>query len=67
MLVLTRKSDEGVVIAGDIVIRVLDVQGGRVRLGIEAPDDMFVLRAEVAARLGLYDADREASAATAAG
>jgi carbon storage regulator len=58
MLVLTRKPDEGIVI-GKIVIRVLGVQSGRVRLGIEAPDEVVVLREEVATRLGLDDSDRE--------
>lgn len=65
MLVLTRKPDEAIVIAGKIVIRVLGVQSGRVRLGIEAPDDLLVLREEVAARLGLHDSDREAPTALA--
>jgi carbon storage regulator len=60
MLVLTRKSDEGIVIDGKIVIRVLGVQAGRVRLGIEAPGEILVLREEVASRLGLNDSDREA-------
>jgi carbon storage regulator len=47
MLVLSRKGGEGVVIAGEIVIRVLSVQGGRVRLGVEAPADITVLRSEL--------------------
>jgi carbon storage regulator len=60
MLVLTRKTDESVVIDGKIVIRVLGVQNGRVRLGIEAPDEVVVLREEVATRLGLHNSDHEA-------
>lgn len=58
MLVLTRKPDEGIVI-GKIVIRVLGVQSGRIRLGIEAPDEVVVLREEVASRLGLHDSNQE--------
>ena len=50
VLVLTRKVGEAVVISGGIVIRVLSA-GGRIRLGVEAPDDAVVLREEVAARL----------------
>jgi carbon storage regulator len=48
MLVLTRKQNERIVIAGEIVVQVLDVTGGRVRLGIEAPADVPVWREEVA-------------------
>jgi len=59
MLVLTRKPDEGVVISGTIVVRVLGVQNGRVRLGIEAPDEVVVLREEIAVRLGFGDAGCE--------
>jgi carbon storage regulator CsrA len=47
-------------IDGKIVIRVLGVQNGRVRLGIEAPDGVVVLRDEIASRLGLCDPAREA-------
>jgi carbon storage regulator len=60
MLVLTRKPGESVVIDGNIVIRLLSAQDGRVRLGIEAPNEVVVLREEVASRLGLYDRGREA-------
>jgi carbon storage regulator CsrA len=47
------------VIDRKIVIRVLGVQSGRVRLGIEVPDEIVALREEVASRLGLRDPDRE--------
>lgn len=53
MLVLSRKPGEGVVIGGEILIRVLGIQGERVRLGIEVPDEVLVLREEVAARLNV--------------
>ena len=49
MLVLTRKQNERIVIAKEIVVRVLDVAGGRVRLGIDAPADFPIWREEVAA------------------
>lgn len=53
MLVLSRKPGEAVVIGGGIVVRVLDAGGGRIRLGVEAPDEVVILREEVADRLNL--------------
>lgn len=47
MLVLTRKSGESVIIAGNIRITVVDIGHGRVRLGIEAPDAMTIDREEI--------------------
>lgn len=47
MLVLTRKINERIVIAGDIVIEVLEVVGNRVRLGIQAPSGVTILREEL--------------------
>ncbi len=47
MLVLTRKRGEEIVIDGCIRIRVLDVKGSKVRLGIDAPGSMSVLRREL--------------------
>lgn len=47
MLVLSRKSGDAVVIDGDIKIQVLDVRGGVVRLGIEAPKQVPVFREEL--------------------
>jgi len=48
MLVLSRKVGESVVIDGGIVVRVLSVEGGRIRLGFEAPADVSVRRSELA-------------------
>jgi carbon storage regulator len=48
MLVLSRKSGEKIIIADNITISVLSVQGNRVRLGIDAPGEYRVLRAELA-------------------
>ena len=48
MLVLTRKAGESVVIDGDIVIKVSQVQGNRVKLCIEAPKSHRIVRAEIA-------------------
>jgi carbon storage regulator len=47
MLVLTRRTGQEVVIGGNIRIKVTEVSGQRVRLGITAPKDIRVDRAEV--------------------
>jgi carbon storage regulator len=47
MLVLSRKKNESIVIANDIVITVVEVRGDKVRLGIVAPKDVPVHREEV--------------------
>ncbi len=46
MLVLTRKAGEAIHIGGDVFIRVIQTKAGRVRLGIEAPQDVRVTRGE---------------------
>jgi len=50
MLVLSRKVGESVVIDGGIVVRVLSAEGGRIRLGFEAPAEVAVRRSELAPR-----------------
>ena len=47
MLVLSRKRGEAIVIAGNITVTVLEVQGSRVKLGFAAPGDTAIHRAEV--------------------
>lgn len=47
MLVLSRKSDEKLCIDNNITITVLKVRGGCVRLGIEAPANVRILRGEL--------------------
>ena len=46
LLVLTRRKSEEVVIGDNIVIKVIDIIGDRVRLGIEAPREVAVHRRE---------------------
>jgi len=48
MLVLTRKSDESIRIGDDVVIKVIRTGKGTVKLGIEAPGDVRILRGELA-------------------
>jgi carbon storage regulator len=50
MLVLTRKLGEEIVIADSIRVKVLEIRGNKVRLGIVAPDKVSIHRAEVQAR-----------------
>ena len=47
MLVLSRKSGESINIGGDIEVKVLDICGGRVRLGFSAPLDVNIQRQEI--------------------
>jgi carbon storage regulator len=53
MLILTRKLDEAILIGEDIKITIVEIQGDKVKLGIEAPRQLAVLREEV------YNAVRE--------
>ena len=52
MLVLSRKLNETIIIDGDIRITVVGIRGNQVRLGIEAPDSVAILREEVCNRAG---------------
>ena len=47
MLVLTRKSGQSIMIGDDIEVSVLAIMGDKVRIGIEAPRSVPVLRTEV--------------------
>jgi len=46
MLILTRKKGEAIAIGDNIQIQVLDVKGGQVRIGIDAPRKVSVNREE---------------------
>lgn len=50
MLVLTRKADEQILIGDDIKITLVRVRGNSVRIGIDAPKNIRVVRGELAAR-----------------
>ena len=47
MLILTRKVGEMIRIGDTVTVRVLEVRGSQVRLGIEAPSDVRIFREEV--------------------
>ena len=52
MLVLTRKLMEKLFIGDDICVTVVRLEGGQVRLGIDAPRDVTVVRAELVPERG---------------
>lgn len=47
MLVITRKPGQRVLIGENIEIQIVDVQGDQVRIGIDAPKDISILRKEL--------------------
>ena len=47
MLVLSRHRDESIMIGDDVVVTIVDIRGDKVRLGINAPQDIPVHRREV--------------------
>ena len=51
MLVLTRRCNESIVIANDIEVKILKIQGNQVHLGIDAPRSVTVYREEVYRRV----------------
>ena len=51
MLVLTRKSGEGLWIGDDIRIKVLEVGDGQVRIGVDAPEEKGIYRDELYERI----------------
>jgi carbon storage regulator len=58
MLVLTRKTNQSIMIGDEIEVSILSVTGDKVRLGIDAPRDVAVFRKEV------YEAIDERGAGT---
>ncbi|MBX2836436.1 MAG: carbon storage regulator CsrA [Gammaproteobacteria bacterium] len=47
MLILTRRSNERIFIGDNIVLSILAIEGNRVKLGIDAPKDVAILREEI--------------------
>ncbi|MBT8149243.1 MAG: carbon storage regulator CsrA [Gammaproteobacteria bacterium] len=47
MLILTRKIGEKILIAEEIEVTVLHVSGGQVKLGIDAPSEVSIMREEL--------------------
>jgi carbon storage regulator len=61
MLVLTRKVGERIVIDNNIVLEVLSVKGNRIRLGIEAPPSVNIVREELQPHFVEGQGDKNAS------
>jgi carbon storage regulator len=61
MLVLSRKPSEAIRIGDDIIIKVIAIRGGQVKLGIEAPQGVRVMRTEP------HNGERPAAPAAASG
>jgi len=59
LLVLSRRANQSIVIGSDVIVRVLDIRGDQVRIGIEAPRTVTVHREEVAAEI--LESNREAA------
>ncbi len=57
MLVLSRKTGESILLGDNIEVKILESKDGRVKIGIEAPRDVSVVRKEV---LGTIEANKEA-------
>ncbi|GMO22724.1 MAG: carbon storage regulator CsrA [Spirochaetaceae bacterium] len=60
MLILSRKTDEKIVIGDDITVTIIELRGDQVRIGINAPKTVKVFREEV------YEAIRDENKAAAA-
>ncbi|MAX51809.1 MAG: carbon storage regulator [Methylophaga sp.] len=50
MLILTRRIGESLIIDEDTVVTVLGTKGNQVRIGIDAPDDVNIIREELLSR-----------------
>jgi carbon storage regulator len=61
MLVLTRNVGEKIIIDGNSQITVVAVKGNKVRIGVEAPDDVRVDRQEVHERRGEFAEPQKAA------
>jgi carbon storage regulator len=63
MLVLVRKTDQSIRIGDEIIIRVVDIRGDKVRLGIDAPNSVPVHREEVYEAIRQLRKEQEGGAA----
>jgi len=59
VLVLTRKSNQSIMIGDDIEVSVLAIMGEKVRIGIQAPRDVPVFRKEVYLEIQQERSDEE--------
>jgi len=59
MLALSRKKDEAIIINNNIEIKIIEIKGDQVKIGIEAPKSVPVYRKEVYTQIG--EANKEAA------
>ncbi|MBQ5391365.1 MAG: carbon storage regulator CsrA [Spirochaetales bacterium] len=59
MLALTRKKDQALVINNNIEIKILDIKGDQIKLGVQAPPEVSVYRKEIYQQI--HEANAEAS------
>jgi len=62
MLVLTRKSNQSIMIGDDVEVSVLSVMGEKVRIGIQAPQEIPVFRNEIYLEIHREDDTADADA-----
>jgi carbon storage regulator len=62
MLVLTRKSNQSIMIGDDVEVSVLSVMGEKVRIGIQAPQEIPVFRKEIYLEIHREDGTGEQAA-----
>jgi carbon storage regulator len=65
MLVLTRKSNQSIMIGDDVEVSVLSVMGEKVRIGIQAPQEIPVFRKEIYLEIHREDGEIDEDAARA--
>ncbi len=61
MLVLTRKLGEKIHIGADITLTIVEIKGGKIRLGVEAPEDVPIFRAELSYLLNRIGAEPDSA------
>lgn len=62
MLILTRKKNESIIINDNIEISIIGIEEGKVKIGINAPKDVKILRSEVLEKL--IESNKEALASS---
>ncbi|MDG2013530.1 MAG: carbon storage regulator [Pirellulaceae bacterium] len=57
MLVLSRKKDEQIIVGDNVKIKILQIRGNTVRIGIEAPGEISVMRGELVQEIETLETD----------